>query len=220
MIKTLGPKFDALSQRERVLIAATVLVLVVALLFLLMIEPWQKQQQRLAAQLVQKQQLISARQTEVTALSAAANRDPSAAVKADVAALEQQDQRLNDELRERSSRLVAPQQMSQMLAAVLQTQSGVALQKLTSLPVEPLSLGQDEVADESTQVPQVHLYKHAFELHLQGSYSAIYAYLQQLEQLSGAFFWETLEYQVIEHPAADVRLRVYTLSAEEGWLGG
>lgn len=220
MIKTLGPKFDALSQRERVLIAATVLVFVVALLFLLMVEPWQKQQQRLAAQLAQKQQLISARQTEVTALSAAANRDPSAAVKADVAALEQQDQRLNDELRERSSRLVAPQQMSQMLAAVLQTQSGVVLQKLTSLPVEPLSLGQDETADESTQMPQAHLYKHAFELHLHGSYLAIYAYLQQLEQLSGAFFWEALDYQVIEHPEAEVRLRVYTLSAEEGWLGG
>lgn len=220
MIKTLGARFDALSQRERVLIALTVLVFVVVLLFLLLIEPWQKQQQRLSSQVLQTQQLINARQTELSALTAAVSKDPSAAVKTEVAQLTQQDQQLNDELRERSSRLVAPQQMSQMLAAVLQKQEGVALQKLTSLPVEPLALGQSEVTEDAPQESTIHLYKHAFELQVQGSYAAIYAYLQQLEQLSGAFFWEGLEYQVTDHPTAEVKLRVYTLSAEEGWLGG
>jgi MSHA biogenesis protein MshJ len=49
------------------------------------------------------------------------------------------------------------------------------------------------------------------QLQLEGSYLATLRYLRALEDLPWKFFWEGVEYEVIEHPTARITLDLYTL---------
>ncbi len=45
------------------------------------------------------------------------------------------------------------------------------------------------------------------------------AYVRALESLESDFFWEALEIETITYPRNRIRLRVYTLSLSEDWIG-
>ena len=223
MIKGALDKFDQLSRRERLLVAITILVLIIAAFFVLALEPLYKAQESSRLQIEQTERTISNREIEKNALIQAKAADPSLAIRKEVQSLMQQDKQLTAELSRQSVFLTDPSQMTHVLETVLEKSPGITLQKLTSLPVEPLKLVASSVqaSDEQEKTsPPAPVYQHRFELQIRGEYQDVYDYLLRLESLSSAFFWDVLEYRVSKHPEAEVLLRVYTLSAEEGWLGG
>ena len=63
------------------------------------------------------------------------------------------------------------------------------------------------------------VYEHVVEMRASGSYFQIIQFLTALEALSWRFYWQRLDYKVTEYPNAEIILRVYTLSSEEGLLG-
>jgi len=84
------------------------------------------------------------------------------------------------------------------------------------LPVRKLM----SAANEATSGRQEDvLYLHAVELQLRGSYFEALRYLQALETLPWQVIWDQLEYQVIQYPQADIRLRINTLSGSDRLLG-
>lgn len=56
------------------------------------------------------------------------------------------------------------------------------------------------------------------EVRLEGSYSDLYAYLNQLEREEKKLLWGRLHFEVQQHPKATLTLLLYTLSSEKAWL--
>ncbi len=228
MTNSLATKFNALEKRERLLITLTCIVLVIVVFFVSVIEPLMKKSSSLGAQIDQKERMLSTRQAEMDAYTRALSIDPSESVRAEVAELEKTDKQVTSILQKRSVNLMDPAQMGQVLETVLTDKQGIVLQQLSSLPVQPLRLSSGaEVEPESEKkegaspsAVNAPVYSHGFEVVLRGGYADIYDYLRHLEGLSSSFFWDSLEYKVSKYPDSEVILRVHTLSAVEGWIGG
>lgn len=228
-------KFNDLTPRERVLIAGTFVVLVLALLYLLVIEPKQKKTTAFLQEIAQQQQAIRAREGSLVVLNRALTQDPSAPVRRNLEDLTSRDLSTSDRIAKESGKLIDPTQMNRVLESVLAQSPGLRLVSLKTLPIERLDLlGATTQADKNStknvqspstntsepEVDVIPVYEHPFELKVSGSYAAVYQYLHRLEQLSRAFFWDGLELKVDEYPQTEVILRIHTLSGEEGWLGG
>jgi len=96
------------------------------------------------------------------------------------------------------------------------------------LPVESIILQPEETPDDSSGLDdseetdtslEAGVYKHATALKINGGYFQVLDYLQTLESLPWRFYWDWMSYSVVEYPSAEIEIRVYTLSAEEGLLG-
>ncbi len=230
MINSITVKFNTLEKRERLIIAMTCTVLVIVIFFVVVIEPLMKKSSGLDAQIQQNGRMMDIKQTEIDAFTRALSVDPSELVRAEVAELEKTDKQVTSILQKRSVNLMDPVQMGQVLETVLSDKPGIELQRLSSLPVQPLRLSSgaepgSEVNEKdktvsSSSVLNAPVYSHGFEVELRGGYADIYDYLRHLEELSSSFFWDSLEYKVSKYPDSEVILRVHTLSAVEGWIGG
>lgn len=226
MTNAISEQFNLLNKRERILIAVTCAIMIVTLLFLFLIEPSIKKSANLTAQIEQKERAMIAKKVEIDVFFRALNVDPSESIRIEIAELEKTDKQITNILKQRSVNLMDPAQMGQVLETVLQNIPGITLQRLSSLPVEPLRISTEpeptsiekEISSLSAQHAPV--YSHGFEVVLRGGYSDIYNYLRYLEGLSSSFFWDSLEYKVLGYPESEATLRVHTLSAVEGWIGG
>lgn len=219
MSSSISAKFNALNKRERVLLSFTLSIVIIVLFFILAFEPLMKKSSKLASSIEQKELRLSGYDVEINAFTHALNMDPSAPLRDEVKNLENVDRQLTALLKQRSVYLMDPMKMSGVLETVLEEKQGITLQRLSSLPLEPLQLSseKDDNADDSLNA---HVYSHGFEVVLRGGYSDIYDYLLRLESLSSSFFWGSLDFKVSEFPESEVTLRVHTLSVVEGWLGG
>ena len=103
---------------------------------------------------------------------------------------------------------VKPDDISQVLQDVLATNRGVKLVALKSLPVKVIPVSETVV-----------FYQHPLTVELEGSFSAIYAYLNAVEKRSGVISFHSLEYEVQEHPEAIARVELSTVSRSKEWLG-
>ena len=103
---------------------------------------------------------------------------------------------------------VKPDDISQVLQDVLATNRGVKLVALKSLPVKVIPVSETVV-----------FYQHPLTVELEGSFSAIYAYLTAVEKRSGVISFHSLEYEVQEHPEAIARVELSTVSRSKEWLG-
>jgi MSHA biogenesis protein MshJ len=230
MTNPMAAKFNGLNKRERLLITVTIIVLTIVLFFMFAIEPLMKTSSKLYAQIEQQERMTSGQTIQIEAFSKALSLDPSAAVRLEIAKLDVLDQSLTILLQKRSVNLMGPLQMSKVLETVLQDNRGITLQRLSSLPLQPLHLSSESepnstsvstpASDTSSALSAAPVYSHGFEVVLRGGYSDIYDYLRRLEGLSSSFFWDSLEYKVVNYPDSEMTLRVHTLSAVEGWLGG
>lgn len=143
-----------------------------------------------------------------------AREDPEQAVREQISRLVGQQEEVDRRIEELAGRLVPPDDMTRLLTTVLDEQSGLELQRVENRAPEPL---RPVGADEEEATGQV--YRHGLVLEFRGSYFNTLRYLQYLESLSGSFFWDRLDFQVDEWPAASVTLELHTLSSEEGYVG-
>ncbi|WP_111640413.1 type II secretion system protein GspM [Marinimicrobium alkaliphilum] len=212
--RQLAQRFDGFSLRERLLVAAGALAVVVALWLLLVQDPVAERREALRAEQAAVAREQQAQQLQLDALT---QRDAAGAP----SSLQRQRDNLlarRDNLDERlaalSQGLVSAEQLPSLLEDVLLTTGQLELIQMRTLPVEMLSLRGINGDEGSTGV-----YQHSVALTLRGSYFEVLAFLQALEDLPWRFYWEQLEYAVETYPKAEVKVRVYTLSAEEGLLG-
>ncbi len=83
-------------------------------------------------------------------------------------------------------------------------------------------LANPELGMPSTGLPQSEtpvLYQHTFTLTFEGSYSVTLDYLTRLSGLPWQFQWDSLDYEVQQHPIATITLNVQTLSLSKEWIG-
>jgi len=224
----LAARYSALARRERGLVMAAALALIVGLGFLLFVEPALKHRTLLQRQITQQRADLASLQPQVAALQLR-QRDPDAATRAQLEALRQQMRLADGEFDQLQRALVAPQDMGRLLESLLQGHRGLQLIGLRSVPVTPVSelvnaaRAPVAAASQATAVKndgkdtREWLYRHGVEITVQGSYAEMQAYLNALEHLPRRVYWGELKIDAQRWPASVMTVTVYTISLEKTW---
>ncbi|WP_455203599.1 hypothetical protein [Kaarinaea lacus] len=80
---------------------------------------------------------------------------------------------------------------------------------------ETAAENKDDAASVAN-LPQI--FKHGLEIEFQGDYLSTLSYLKKLETLPWKFYWDEVAYEVLEHPTAQITLKIHTLSLDKGWI--
>lgn len=215
----LNERYAAMTRRERALLAATAILGPWLIGYMLFVEPQRKQVEGLEKTLAVEAASVSRLQAELVSLQQQLASDPDAAGKAELDALHAERDRLDAQLHQLGSALVRPEEMPGLLERLLARQPGLHLVSLKTLP--PRGVMSESAARGSTEKPAERafdLYRHGVEIRLEGNFGQLEAYLVQLEGLEQRLLWGALDYRVIDHPLAEMRLTVYTLSPDRTWL--
>ena len=217
----INAKVDALALRERVLIFAAIAFLLVALVNMFFLDPLLAQQKKLSTQVVQQQEKMKEIQAQIEALQQAKKNDGDSPQRLRLTQLRQQIEEGDTYLQSRRDRLVAPEKMAALLEQVLNKNGHLQLVSLQTMPAAPLI---DNVTDDATApalantAPDKQIFKHGVQITVRGSYLDLLQYLNALEQLPVQMFWGMAKMNVVEYPATELTLTLYTLSLDKIWL--
>jgi len=109
--------------------------------------------------------------------------------------------------------MVAPGEMKRMLDELIAGLPGLRLVHLRNLP--PVVLQNPIGAGEGAEGQ---IYRHGFEVTLQGSYADLVQYLSRLEASPRHILWKRVELDASGYPAVKLVLTLYTLSQDATWL--
>lgn len=121
------------------------------------------------------------------------------------ASLLEVDQQLNQE-----ANYVSAADNRALLRALLNQASKVKVQSAQALPAELIY--QDEMNQDTG------IFRHRLQLVIRGNYFSLSNYLQQLEKLEWSFYWQRLDYNVLQAPEAELTLEIYTISLERDYV--
>ncbi|MBL0522953.1 type 4a pilus biogenesis protein PilO [Aeromonas enteropelogenes] len=205
-----GQRIAALSQRERVLILLTGLVVLGAVGFYGWLDgaATRLQQDRMALNAAERDREIM--DLENLGKQARLKRDPDQSVREQLARTEDELARLDERLKAQTVDLIPAREMPQVLEALLSRSANLHMLALSSLEPTPLMAGEQKI----------NLYKHGIRLQLEGGYFDVYQYLKALEALPRHFYWKRFDYQVKDYPGAQVEMEIYTLSTSKEFIRG
>ncbi len=209
-LKRIEQWLDGVSRRERVLAMAAGFGVLVLIWNFLVLVPLETRQERAQQGIEQTQTRISSLEARREAATVALSDEPDGELQRRRQELREALARAEEALEDDVAVYVSPEEMVDVLHALLESQPGLRLDTLETLEPQRL-IGPDE---ESPPV-----YRHTIELEFTGDFSGTQVYLQQLRALRGRLLWEQLDYAVERHPEARVRLRLHTLSVGEDALG-
>ncbi len=225
-LQKLSEKIDEYSLRERVLLLFCVLAVLIGIWQLALEMPQERQRTELQDRLAKIRSDQSAQTAQIAALTSAYANGGQRELLAERDALQLQLEALDLALSELSHGLVSAEQLPQILQDVLVSTTQLKLIRVKTLPVEELPLQRTSEQSSVTGAPETSetenstgVYKHSVTLKVSGTYFELTEFLQTLEGLEWRFYWDRLDYTVTDYPRAEIEIRVYTLSAEEGLLG-
>jgi MSHA biogenesis protein MshJ len=216
-LRDLIDRFDQLSLRERVIVLVAALLLIALIWDSTFMAPLDKERKSRMQQIDALRAEISGLDQSIEALVAQGAADPKPSSDATADTLRAEIKDIERRLAGVTSGLIAPKEMSHVLEQVLARASRMRLHGLRTLPPEGVVAPGSDAAGAAAQSAQI--YKHGVELDLSGSYLDTLYFLQALEALPWRFFWDRIEFTVEEYPRGRVKLRLYTLGLEEGWIG-
>jgi len=213
-LRDLMDRYDQLSLRERVIVLIASLLLIALIWDSVFMGPLDQERKGRLQQVDVLRAEVDGLEKSIEALVAQGASHPAPDSKAVMEALGAEIAEIERRLAGATSGLIAPKEMAQVLEQVLARASRLKLQGLRTLPPQAVVAPNAQAGAVAAQI-----YKHVVELDLTGSYLDTLYFLQQLEALPWRFFWDHIEYTVEEHPRGRVKLRLYTLGLEEGWIG-
>lgn len=215
----LNDRYQAISRRERLLVALAAVFGPLLIGYTLFVDPQNARLKAMENTLAGEEATVARLQAEEASLQQQLSIDPDAGRKANLAALMAERDRLEEQLREFSSVLVRPEEMNGLLESMLVRHTGLRLLGLkTVAPQSILALENARDGEGKPVERSFDLYRHGVEIRLEGNYGQLQAYLSQLEKLQQKLLWGPLKYQVIDYPRAELTLTVFTLSPDRTWL--
>jgi MSHA biogenesis protein MshJ len=241
-LQQLQQRFEPLAQREKLIIAAAALALVVMLFQLVALDPLLSKRDAMQKQQEQLQQDFNLQQIERETLNQAITSGPKRQKQQQLEQLQQEVAMLDEQIARTTSTMIPPRKMTDVLREVMTLRKNLKLVELENLEPQPLladatsvpgtaaagtplnnnqptEILADKVAKLAAEETDVGLYRHGVKLVFEGNYMETMEFLESLEQKSWRFFWQTLQYDVEKYPNARVMLMLYTLSPERAWLG-
>lgn len=217
-LQKIQERIDARIMRERILIFLTVLA-VVFMLWNFAQSPFDKKMQDTRTQLETLATQRAALQTQITNITQGLLNDPNKIKNEQIEQLEEDIRKLENQLQNVSQNLIKAEQLPLALQEVLQKADQLTLLEVNTLPAQELQfVTTDGIAAADTE-NNAGVYQHIVELRVKGSFAQVVRLLISLEALPWRFYWQNLDYKVEQYPNAEIKLRVYTLSSEEGLFG-
>lgn len=215
----LAGKIDDLSLRERALIFLALAFLLVSLVNTLFIDSLLAEQKKFSGQVIQQQEKMKEIQARIEALVQARKNDADSPLRQRLNQVRQQITEGDAYLQSRRDRLVEPAKMADLLQQVLNKNNKLQLVSLQTLPVASLvekTARQEGTSATAEQGKQI--FRHGVQLTVRGNYLDLLRYLTELEHLPSSMFWGMARMNVVQHPAAELTLTIYTLSLDKTWL--
>jgi len=209
----LQEKHAALSLREKMLVLVTVIVIVLFLGVNFVAEPLYKEYTTLKKQQEATKQSINAIDLEVANIESKLNADPLAKLEDELRLLtvahEAQVKRL-DGFR---LSLVASDEMSRLVKALVNENKHLSVLSLKSKPPEAI-LFKD---NDTTKKPL--LYRHSMAIKLQGRYFALLDFMKNIEAKNKSVLWSDINYRVEDYPKAIISFEIFTISTDKEFIG-
>ena len=230
-IKKLMEKIDAMSIRERGIILVGVVLVMYTVWDMLFMQALSIQQKNILTELQINRAKHIALNVENQALIQKLSTNPDAANRDRLESLRTQLATIEADVRESTDFLVSPENMAGILRTILSKSSALELVEMKGLGVSPLfatsnqadsETGEDisdTVVGAQTMGELGNAYKHGLKIIFEGNYGSTLNFMREIESLEWGFFWENIEYEVIEYPTGRVSLTLYTLSLDRDWIG-
>lgn len=212
-------RFDAMTMRERGLISAAALALLLILWNTLLMKPLNARQQALQNE---QDEISTSMASTATAMESA--MEPTNTAMAQLQSAKSELSQVDNQLATTIAGMISPQHMASVIQDVLRQQHGLTLVSLHNQPVMPLITSPDPqtpTADAANPIPSVKTgpYVHPLEVVVDGNYADIVAYLKALETMKWHVYWNRLELQTKHYPDNRVQIEMSTLSLDDTWLG-
>ena len=215
-LQPLFEKFDALNERERIMILLLSVVAIIIVFVEFVISPVNQKYDVIDKQIVSLQTQTKQLESQFITLNSKKTRDPDFQEKQKIRLLNEQIANLNVRLKEKMLGLIEPKQMAKVLEVVLAQNTDLKLERVQSMGAVPLSPIK---AKEGEDAQELGIYQHGMQIEFKGSYLSTLKYLKALDDLPWNFYWDVLELNVDKYPMSTIVITVHTLSFHEGWIG-
>lgn len=206
-------RIDALSLRERGMLLVGAFMVLFLLWDSFLMSDTSRNSKLATQKIAEVQDRIAQLNGSLTKIAQLRGIDPNAQLQQELASSKAQLARLDHELAQRSGTVIPPQEMARVVEQIMKRQGKLKLISAQSLPARPLFDTTEEEDDLGT------VYQHGLELEVEGRYLDVLEYLRELETLDWRFFWEAIELDSDDYPKNRVRIRIFSVNLEEGWLG-
>lgn len=221
-ITNLLEKIDSRILRERVLIFLTLLAVVFLLWNFLVQAKFDRERDTLQAEVDKVAIEHQTLETQMSTLAMAMASDPAIAKTNTIRKLKTDISEVEARLSGLSQGLISAEQLPKVLEEVLLRTSSVKLLQVRTLAATELQLvtaTPDANNENRPAAGGTGVYKHGVLIRVAGNYSQLIQLMTEIEALQWKFYWESLDYSVTQYPNAEIDIRVFTLSSEEGLLG-
>jgi len=204
--------FDQRAQRERVLLASTLLTLLLFAWWWLIGQPIQTQ-----TVLIDEQNGALQRELDSLGLTAARLEQRLAGgvhklKEEQLARLKTGLRLLEEDLEQKAFELIGPNDMFALMSEMLFGESRLELSSLKRKQVRPV-FSDTQDSDQPT------LFRHVMSVEFSGEYPDIVNYLDRLEQADWILIWDRISLTTVEYPRIQVEIEISTLSDSAQWVG-
>lgn len=211
-LQQLEARFNEMTPRERGMIFAAGLVLVIMVLHSMWLGPNMDKSASLERKLASQQQSSETLTRQIAVVKEALKRDPNETTQRQLDKQLADIELLDAELSALTVDLVAADQMLPVLQSLLAKSRDLSLISLTSIASEPVLELQQQ------QESGVGMFRHGIALEVSGSFFDVYRLVESIEASQWRFYWQSFDYQVTDYPKAKVRIVLYTLSTSEDYI--
>lgn len=218
--KVVGERIDAMSLRERALVFAGILGLLLVFAINYLFPPLQAQQKQLQSELKVKRDQIQLLYAQMEGTARSMQRDTEADQRARIADLKQKLLAIEGPTAPGAQQLVTPREMVRLVRELVTRNQALQLVRLENLPATVLTApGLDAAVVNPTSTAAGQIYRHGLKIKVRGSYRDIARYVSALESLQWRVFWGDISLETRAYPMSELTLVLYTLSPNAEWIG-
>jgi MSHA biogenesis protein MshJ len=222
----LAERIDAFTLRERVLLFAAVLAILIILPYAFIVQPALRRQQQLLDTMRKEQSQIQAMQEQLRVLAASDEASPSQALVGQLTLLERRVADVEREIEQKQKQLVPSGRLSDVVRHMIAKSARLEIVSLTSMKGQPVEVSPapaatpgakaKPAAGPENQAPQ--LYKHGVEIVLRGTFLDLLAYVAEVETAHSRLMWGPLALTVEKYPMVTLSASVFTFSSDPSVL--
>ena len=224
VLKNLEKNIAARGKGERAVLLALALIIVFGGGYFAVLEPTLLRIDIARAEKLQAESQLGSLQASFASMLDLREQDPNEASRARLMALTREQERIDAEIAGLASDLISPVAMTELLISMLDKQEGLSLVSFENFPPVPILLNPEAAdligSEDQTPIELASvLYQHNLKIEFRGDFFSTYQYLRFLEEISASLFWDSLRFEQVEWPSANVVLKIHTLSTEKGFIG-
>ncbi|WP_036303052.1 MSHA biogenesis protein MshJ [Methylotenera sp. L2L1] len=222
----LSDKFDALNNRERLMVFGALALVTYTAINMLLITPLDISKQRFLSEISTDQSVLLDLQQQVNLLKNKQPIDPNAQNKQQISVLQAELLSLNTAQNQLDITLISPDKMPELLRDLLAKNGKLKLISLNTLPIQNLLEQHLNATNDSATQPTPNqiaeqdnpVFKHGVEITIEGRYLDLLEYVSTIEKMRWHVLWNKAELTTKTYPNNQLKLTVYTLSLDKAWL--